>query len=300
MNNSRRGFLVKIAAAGTGIIASPFLSAKKAIAEKIKRRGDIDVGMLYDATKCIGCKACETACKQANYMPPEYGPEGIWDAPRELSSKTLTVIKLYKRENEQSFIKRQCMHCVDPACVSGCPTTALVKEANGVITWDKDACVGCRYCQMGCPFNIPKYEFESDYGQIVKCELCSKNGLLGLGETACTTACPTGANIFGNQKELLKIAKKRLHKNPKKYNGKIYGEFDSGGTGVIYLAGVSFDKLGFPSLPEYSSARISEGIQHTIYYNMIAPIIIYITLSLIAFKNLRPKNKKTGGKDGTR
>lgn len=153
---------------------------------------------------------------------------------------------------------------------------------------------------MGCPFNIPKYEFDSNYGKIVKCELCAKNGLLGLGKTACTTVCPTGANIFGKQKDLLKIAKNRLHSNPEAYNGKIFGQFDSGGTGVIYLAGIPFEKLGFPRLPEYSSARISEGIQHTIYYNMIAPILIYIGLAFIAFKNLRLKNKKPGGNDGSR
>ncbi len=292
MNKSRRGFLKRIAVAGAGIAVTPLVSVRKSFAEKMKQRRDSDVGMLYDATKCIGCKACEIACKKANFMPVEYGPDDIWDAPRELSSKTLTVIKLYKGDKEESFIKRQCMHCVDPVCVSGCPTTALVKEINGVITWDKDACVGCRYCQMGCPFNIPKYEFEANYGNIVKCEMCSKSGLLGLGETACTTACPTGANIFGKQKKLLKIAQNRLRKNPEKYNGKIFGEFDSGGTGAIYLAGVSFDKLGFPHLPEYSSARISEGIQHTIYYNMIAPVLIYFGLTVIAFRNLRSDKKE--------
>lgn len=292
MNKSRRVFLKNIAVAGAGMVAAPFISAKTAVAKKLRPRHDKDVGMLYDATKCIGCRACEVGCKQANNMPIEYDTQGIWDAPRDLSAKTLTIIKMYKGENEHSFIKRQCMHCVDPACVSGCPTTALVKQPNGVVTWNEDACVGCRYCQMGCPFNIPKYEFDVRYGRIVKCEMCANNGLLKKGYTGCSKACPTGAIIFGKQEELLKTAQKRLRENPERYNGKIYGEFDSGGTGVLYLAGVSFHKLGFPDLPEYSSARISEGIQHTIYYNMIAPILIYFGLAFVAFRNIRMGKKK--------
>ena len=291
--NSRRSFLKGVVGAGAGVVFSSFVSFKNAVAEKLKERREKDVGMLYDATKCIGCKACEVACKDANNMPIEYDENQLWDAPRDLSSKTLTIIKLYKGENgEESFIKRQCMHCVDPVCVSGCPTSALKKLENGVVAWDKDACCGCRYCQMGCPFSIPKYEFDAAYGKIVKCEMCSNNGLLAAGKTACSEACPTGALIFGKQKKLLKIARHRLHKHPEKYNGKIFGEFDSGGTGVIYLASVSFEKLGFPHLPEYSSARISEGIQHTIYHNMIAPIIVYCGLALIAFKNLRMGKKE--------
>lgn len=295
-NNSRRNFVKCMILAGAGAVAAPMVSVKKAVAMKLRPRHDQDVGMLYDATKCIGCRSCEVACKKANNMPFEYDAEEIWDAPLDLSAKTLTVVKLYqgKDENERSFVKRQCMHCVDPACVSGCPTSALVKQPNGVVTWNIDACVGCRYCQMGCPFNIPKYEFDASYGRIVKCEMCSNNGLLEEGYTACAKACPTGAIKFGTQQDLIKMAKLRIRKNPGRYyKDKIYGEFDSGGTGVLYMAGVSFDKLGFPDLPEYSSARISEGIQHTIYHNMIAPIVIYLGLAFAAFRNIRKSHKDT-------
>ena len=290
-SNSRRQFFKTIVAAGAGMAMAPLLSVKQAVAEKLRTRSDNDVGMLYDATRCIGCRSCEVACKKVNNMPPEYDDQGIWDAPRDLSAKTLTIVKLYKTEAEQSFVKRQCMHCVDPACVSGCPTSALVKQDNGVITWNEDACVGCRYCQMGCPFNIPKYEFNAAYGRIVKCDMCSGNGLLDTGCTGCSKACPTGAILFGRQKDILKEARARLRENPDRYNGKVYGEFDSGGTGVVYLAAVAFEKLGLPELPQYSSASISEGIQHTIYKHMIAPIALYCGIAVVAFRNIRSTHK---------
>lgn len=291
-SNSRRDFFKQAAGFCSVAVTAPFIRAGKAVAARLKERGDNYVGMFYDATLCIGCKACETACKEANGLPVEPDPLGIWDAPHDLSAKTMNIIKLYRDDHTHSFVKRQCLHCVDPSCVSACPTTAMVKGSNGVVVWDRDACVGCRYCQMACQFNIPKYEFEEQYGQIVKCELCSKNGLLGLGQTACTNACPTEAVIFGKQKSLLKIARKRLAANPEKYSGKVYGEKEAGGTGVLYLAGVPFEKLGLPDFPPYSNARVSEGIQHTLYQNMAAPIVIYFGLVLVAFKNLRKKLKK--------
>ncbi len=290
-SNDRRQFFKTVAAAGAGVAVAPLVSAQNADASKIRSRNVNNVGMLYDATKCIGCRSCEVACKKVNNMPPEYDDEGIWDAPQDLSAKTLTIVKLYKGENEYSFIKRQCMHCVDPVCVSGCPTSALVKQPNGVITWNEDACVGCRYCQMGCPFNIPKYEFNAAYGRIVKCDMCAGNGLLDQGCTGCSNACPTGAILFGTQQELIETAKARLAEYPELYNGKIYGEHDSGGTGVMYLAGVPFEKLGLPDLPEYSSASVSEGIQHTIYNHMIAPIALYCGIALVAFRNIRKTHK---------
>lgn len=292
-SNSRRQFFKTLTAAGIAMAATPLISAKTAVANTLRHRNDHHVGMLYDATKCIGCRSCEVACKKANHMPTEYDARGIWDAPRDLSAKTLTIVKLYQGEAKHSFVKRQCMHCVDPACVSGCPTSALIKQDNGVITWNADACVGCRYCQMGCPFNVPRYEFDAAYGRIVKCDMCTGNGLLASGCTACAKACPAGAIAFGPQKALLKTAGKRIRQNPGRYNEKIYGEFDSGGTGVVYLAGVSFDKLGLPDLPEYSYAGISEGIQHTIYKNMIAPIAIYVGLAIVAFRNIRQSQKKS-------
>ncbi len=285
MEIKRRNFLKGLAGAGAGIAAAPLISVD-ASAREAKTVGDGHLGMLYDATKCIGCKACEKACKRANKMPVELDKHGLYDAPRDLSSKTMNIIKFYKGPEGSSYVKQQCMHCVDPSCVSGCPTDALNKdEVTGIVHWDKDACVGCRYCQMDCPYNIPKYQFDDFYGEIVKCELCRTTNLAASGQPACTESCPTGAVVFGKVKSLLADAKNRIKESPHLYINHVYGEKEGGGTSVLYLANVPFDKLGLPKLPDESQASVSESIQHTLYQGLIAPIAIYAGLAAFAFKN---------------
>ncbi len=284
MTIKRRSFLKGIAGAGVGVAATPLISST-ALASKVKKLENNHIGMLYDATKCIGCKSCEVACKKANGMPVELDASGLYDGPRDLSENTLNIIKLYKGPEGSSFVKRQCMHCVDPNCVSGCPTSALNKSENGIVTYDKDACCGCRYCQMDCPYNIPKFEFNDFYGEIKKCELCRETNLAENGQPACTEACPAGAVVFGNVKQLLADAKQTIQNAPDQYINKVYGEFEGGGTSVLYISKVPFEKLGLPTLPDYSQASVSEGIQHTLYQGLIAPAVIYAGLAAIAFKN---------------
>ena len=292
MEIKRRSFIKGLAGAGAGVAAAPLVSGSASAREAVTLQ-DAHVGMLYDATKCVGCKSCEVACKKANNLPVEFGEAGIFDAPSDLSEKTMNIIKLYKGggEEEQSFVKRQCMHCVDPNCVSGCPTDALNKMENGAVTYDPDACCGCRYCQMNCPFNIPKFEFNHFYGKIVKCELCYTTALPDKGQPACTEACPNGAVIFGKVKKLLAQAKKRIQDSPSLYINHVYGETEGGGTSVLYLANVPFEKLGLPKLPGYSDASVSEGIQHTLYQGLIFPAIVYAGIAAIAFRN-RSKEKE--------
>lgn len=312
MDIKRRDFL-KVAAAGGLMVAA---NAGPALAREQKARITGAVGMLYDSTVCTGCKACVSACKQYNDMPPSFSSsDKLWDNPLDNDSKTLNSIKLYKdgtgevkdREKDgHAYIKRQCMHCVDPACVSACPVSALKKdEKTGVVKYDKNACIGCRYCQVACPFNIPKFEWEKAFPQIRKCELCAHRFEKG-GFAACAEFCPTGATIFGPVDELLAEAKKRTTYKPGEYqmypvervNGKqtterlvtpylpqVYGEKEGGGTQVLYLAGVPFEKLGLPALEEAPSAAKSETIQHTLYKGMIAPIVFLGGLVYIVHKN---------------
>lgn len=251
--------------------------------------------MLYDATLCVGCKACVSACKKTNGLPPvkgDFDKDGLWDAPKDLDSKTRTIIKLYKEnEDNWSYVKQQCMHCAKPSCVSACPVKAMKQDENGVTYYNPEVCIGCRYCQVACPFNIPKFEWEKTFPKIVKCDMCKFTSLKSKGEPACTEVCPAKAVIFGKRKELLAIAKRRIKENPDNYINHIYGEHEAGGTNVIYLAAAQFEKLGFPKLDNESPATFTENIQHTVYKGFVAPVALYATLFFVAVKNREKREK---------
>ncbi len=316
MEINRRDFF-KVASAGGALLTA---GAGPVHAREGKARIKEAVGMLYDSTVCTGCKACVSACKQYNEMPPSFtSSDKLWDNPLDDDAKTLNIIKLYKdgtgevkdREKDgHAYIKRQCMHCVDPACVSACPVSALTKdEKHGVVSYNKNACIGCRYCQIACPFNVPKYEFDKAFPVIRKCQLCSHR--LEKGQiAACAEFCPTGANIYGRVEDLLAEAKKRLTYKPGEYRTypvvrvdgkekterlvtpyipKVYGEQDGGGTQVLILAGVPFDKVGLPALDPAPIAQRSETIQHTLYKGMIAPIVFLGGLVYLVHKNSQDK-----------
>lgn len=299
MKKSRRDFL-KIAAVG-GIAATGITSlvSSSHASEDIKANDDA-VGMLYDSTKCVGCKACVVKCKQVNDMEAVSSPtdkDRLWDMPEDLDYRTRNIIKLYKEsDTDWSYVKHQCMHCIKPACVSACPVAAMRKEEErGIVYYDKDVCIGCRYCQIACPFLIPKFEWPKPFPKIVKCDLCKFTNLKEKGEPACCETCPTGAVIYGKRKDLLAEAKLRIKNNPDKYIKEIYGEHEIGGTNVIYISGHSFDNLGFPELEKESSVAFSENIQHTIYKGFAAPVALYGFLAMVALKNKKKDNNKNEG-----
>ncbi len=269
---------------------------KKAAASAGPVDNDKFEGLLYDATKCIGCKACVASCKRVNDLPPqkgEFDDLGLWDAPMDLDDKTRNIIKLYKEDDKHfSFVKVQCMHCQKPSCVSVCPVTAMQQDENGTAFYDKEKCIGCRYCQVACPFSIPRFQWDKVLPQIVKCDLCKFTNKATKGVPACADVCPTKAVIFGKRSDLLAEAKKRLAAEPGRYIQKVYGEHEVGGTNVLYISAVEFDKLGLMEMPTESPAAFSEKIHHTIYKGFIAPVALYGSLFAAAYINRRRMDKQ--------
>ncbi len=193
--------------------------------------------ILTDVTKCIGCERCVLACRKANHLGTELPFR--WMLDDGLSSVRWCSV-LRKGDN---FVRKQCMHCLEPACVSVCPVGALRKTAEGPVIYDSEKCLGCRYCMMSCPFGIPRYDWESPVPLVRKCMMCWHDRVSKGEQPACTAACPTGATIFGERDELLAEAKRRIAESPDKYLPQVFGETEVGGTGVLYLAPMELDIL---------------------------------------------------------
>jgi formate dehydrogenase iron-sulfur subunit len=191
--------------------------------------------LLYDATLCIGCKQCESGCAQQNKLPYD----DTVAAEQVQSDHKFTVVLA----KEDKYMRRLCMHCQDPACVSVCPVGALQKTAAGPVVYHADRCMGCRYCMVACPFTVPKYEWSKLNPKIQKCIMCPDRIAAGQ-PTACAEACPTGATKFGDRDELIKEAQQRLHDEPSKYVPHVFGVEEVGGTSVLMLSSVAFEQFG--------------------------------------------------------
>jgi len=245
------------------------------------------VGLLYDTTKCIGCKACVSACREANGLEPDTTwSEGRYHAPLDLSARAKTVVKLYDDGARSSFVKAQCMHCLDPACANACMLGAFKKREYGIVSYDVTYCIGCRYCEVACPYGVPKFEWAKAAPRMVKCELCNHRLAQGR-QPACTEVCPRQAVIFGRREDLLREARSRLAAYPNIYVQKIYGETDGGGTQCLYISHVPFDKIGLPALGEESTASLQRTIQHSIYKGFAAPVALYGLLGAVMLRNRR-------------
>jgi len=248
MSFKRRDFL-KVAA-GTAGLALLGPGRKSAEASATANPNDPEFfGMLIDTTMCVGCRACEQACNDQNKLsekPAAYWDDKTMDQPRDTQPEAYLVVNKYTDPADPTktvYSRKQCMHCNQPACTAACLVKALEKTKEGPVIYNKDRCMGCRYCMIACPFDIPKFEYDSPLPYIKKCIFCAerlKNG----EKPACAEACPAGATLFGTRRELLEEARKRIYTNPGKYYNKIYGENEVGGTGIMYLSAVPFEKLG--------------------------------------------------------
>lgn len=206
-------------------------------------------GVLVDLVRCMGCRACQVACKAWNDNTHEITIcLGCYDNPPKFSPDTWSLIRFTETEDAGElhwvFAKLQCMHCEDPGCAAACPVGALKKTADGPVVYDDDRCIGCRYCMVACPFGVPTFEWDKPVPYIRKCTFCADRVAEGM-EPACVKACPTDALEFGERELLLDEARGRIAARPGKYIEHIYGENEVGGTSWMYLSPVPFEKLGF-------------------------------------------------------
>ena len=295
---NRRNFLKTMGVVGAAVSGLP---AKKIFAESKPQLSEDRMGVLVDTTVCIGCRRCEWACKNSHNLPAgdieSYGDESVFKEKRRPGNDGYTRVNRYENitvQNKLVNVKVQCMHCDKPACVSACIVGAFTKEENGAVTWDTDKCIGCRYCMVACPFQIPTFEYENAlHPDIHKCDFCferTKDGLL----PACVEICPVEALTYGKRRDLIEIAEKRIRLYPDKYINKIYGFTEAGGTSWMYLAGTDFENLDFPKLSNNPAPGVSESIQHGIFAYFVPPIALYALLGGIMWITKKKENEKGG------
>ncbi|KDA54276.1 hypothetical protein EG19_12400 [Thermoanaerobaculum aquaticum] len=239
---NRRTFLTLAASAAA---AAASRTAGAVTFQREEREEQEFVGVLMDTTRCIGCRQCEVACAEVNDLPvPKPAEDNGLAERRDTTPDRFTVVNAYETEKGKVFVKKQCLHCWQPACAAACPTNAMEKTPQGPVIWHPDRCLGCRYCMLACPFEIPRFEYFSANPRIRKCTMCFSR--LEEGKIpACVAACPMDALQFGKKRELMEIARSRIYQNPDSYVHHIYGEFEAGGTGWLYLSSVPFEQLGF-------------------------------------------------------
>jgi Fe-S-cluster-containing dehydrogenase component len=246
MKLGRRGFLRVAGFAGAAGIGTAGLAR----AVSADARGENESAMLVDTTLCAGCRGCEAACAEANALAPPDAEVAIAKAQRDTGPEAFTVVNGFAgrgAHGEDRFAKRQCMHCIAPACASACPVRALDKQPGGPVIYRGERCMGCRYCMVACPFEIPKYQYERLAPLVRKCTFCAERQATGK-KPACAEVCPTGALMFGKRGPLLELAKGRVYRNPEKYVHRVYGEHEAGGTDWMYVSDVPFESLSLPTV----------------------------------------------------
>jgi formate dehydrogenase iron-sulfur subunit len=237
---------------------------------------------LFDATRCIDCRACMVACSVENNIA--MNKTRIWVAGEGLMGQYPDL--------KRATMVYHCMHCNHPDCLSACPVGAYTKRLDGPVEYDGDKCIGCRYCMNACPFGVPHFDYDKGIIEgafIDKCTFCPQRVDNGL-EPACVATCPTDALVYGERDDLIKEAHARIAAHPDRYSDHVYGEQENGGTSYLILSHVPFSQLGLPNMPETPVNEVSEKV---IGLTLPAALGMGVVLSATAVSvSLYNKNKE--------
>lgn len=262
--------------------------------------------MLVDVSRCIGCRACQVACKEWNLRQPEdTRNEGSYENPLDLSAQTWTRIKFIEETKGNAvmwqFRRVLCQHCTNAACEQVCPPKAISHQMTTAVVIDQEKCTGCKYCISACPFDVPRYNEETNTAQ--KCTLCIdriSNGQI----LACAKVCTTGAVVFGERSEMISVAKQRLGRLKKQgaKQARLYGEKELDGLGVMMLL---TSVPSFYGLPDEPAIPVTLGL----WQDFIKPAIavagggaalaaLVSLLGSTGYKGSKAKKSEKGEKGG--
>ena len=249
------------------------------------------MGVLVDLTQCNGCRQCEAACQKSAGFAASTA-EGLQDRSvfrdhRRPGPQSYTTVNEFSGppnggEARAVYVKANCLHCNDPACASACLVSALRKQPNGAVTYEAWKCMGCRYCMVACPFQIPTYEYDNVFTpQVRKCTFCVDAAHPERAVVpACVQACPKECLTYGKRSDLRARARARIAEHPDVFVDHVYGEHEAGGTSWLYLSGVPFEKLGFLKVGAEAPPRLSETIQHGVFKHFVPPVVWVTALGI--------------------
>jgi formate dehydrogenase iron-sulfur subunit len=204
--------------------------------------------ILVDVTRCTGCEQCVAACVEKNGSNPLKAQVDRATTKDGLSADRLLSVREVATGR---FARTSCMHCLDPSCVSACLVGAITKTPEGPVIYDPEKCIGCRYCMLACPFQVPRYEWSETTPFMKKCDMCAERQAEGL-QPACVDACPNDALRFGDREHLLAEAHRLVAEGRGAYLPRVWGEHEFGGTSVLYVSDVDLGDMGWPG-PETSA-----------------------------------------------
>jgi formate dehydrogenase iron-sulfur subunit len=302
MSLNRRDFLKTVGLAGVGGSAVGLLT-EPARASEARTPSPNAMGVLVDIPRCIGCRRCEYACQDIHgFNPPPietFEDKSVFEEKRRPYPRSHTVINAYDRpQGEPVYNKFNCLHCVDPACMSACLVSALSKREDGPVVYDKSRCMGCRYCLIACPFEIPTYDYDMPLTpQVRKCNLCAHVVPDQQEVPACVRICPQEVMTYGRRSDLLELAHEKIQEQPDVYVDHVYGEHEAGGTSWMYISNVPFEEVGFKHFGHAAPPRLTERIQHAEFKYFVPPLMWYGLLGAIMWLTKANKELRTTGEE---